>query len=35
VNFFLNKFRKLGFIQYDGERPLKVNDSLLSVVLHD
>lgn len=35
VNFFLNKFKKLGFIEYDGERPLKVNSSLLSVVLHD
>lgn len=35
VNFFLNKFRKLGFIEYNGELPLKVNSSLLSVVLHD
>jgi CRP/FNR family transcriptional regulator, cyclic AMP receptor protein len=35
VNFFLNKFKKLGFIEYDGERPLKINSSLLSVVLHD
>ena len=33
VNFFMNKFRKLGFIQYDGQ--IRVNDSLLSVVLHD
>jgi len=33
VNFFMNKFRKLGFIQYDGE--IRVNDSLLSVVLHE
>ncbi len=33
VNFFMNKFRKLGFIEYNGE--LKVNDSLLSIVLHD
>jgi CRP-like cAMP-binding protein len=33
VNFFMNKFRKLGFIQYNGE--IHVNDSLLSVVLHD
>jgi len=33
VNFFLNKFKKLGFIEYNGE--LKVNNSLLSVVLHD
>jgi len=35
VNFFLNKFKKLGFIEYDGGTPLKVNNSLLSVVLHD
>jgi CRP-like cAMP-binding protein len=35
VNFFLNKFRKLGFIEYDGKVPLKINSSLLSVVLHD
>jgi CRP-like cAMP-binding protein len=35
VNFFLNKFKKLGFIEYDGDLPLKVNSSLLSVVLHD
>jgi len=33
VNFFMNKFRKLGFIDYNGE--LRVNDSLISVVLHD
>ncbi len=33
VNFFMNKFRKLGFIQYNGA--LEVHDSLLSVVLHD
>jgi CRP/FNR family transcriptional regulator, cyclic AMP receptor protein len=33
VNFFMNKFRKLGFIKYNGG--LQVNDSLLSVVLHD
>jgi CRP/FNR family cyclic AMP-dependent transcriptional regulator len=35
VNFFLNKFKKLGFIEYDGVLPLKINSSLLSVVLHD
>ena len=35
VNFFLNKFKKLGFIEYSGEQPLKINSSLLSVVLHD
>jgi len=33
VNFFMNKFRKLGFIKYNGE--IHVNNSLLSVVLHD
>ena len=35
VNFFLNKFKKLVFIEYNGELPLKINSSLLSVVLHD
>jgi CRP/FNR family cyclic AMP-dependent transcriptional regulator len=37
VNFFMNKFRKLGFIEYSGgfDTRLKVNNSLLSVVLHD
>ena len=33
VNFFMNKFRKLGFIEYNGS--IHVNKSLLSVVLHD
>jgi CRP/FNR family transcriptional regulator, cyclic AMP receptor protein len=33
VNFFMNKFRKLGFIDYDGE--IRINRSLLSVILHD
>ena len=33
VNFFMNKFKKLGFIEYNGG--LKVNHSLLTVVLHD
>jgi CRP/FNR family transcriptional regulator, cyclic AMP receptor protein len=33
VNFFMNKFRKLGFIKYNGG--LQINKSLLSVVLHD
>ena len=33
VNFFMNKFRKLGFIEYNGT--LKVNSSLLGIVLHD
>ena len=35
VNFFLNKFKRLGFIEYNGDVPLKINNSLLSVVLHD
>lgn len=33
VNFFMNKFRKLGFIDYNGV--LKVNSSLLNVALHE
>jgi CRP/FNR family transcriptional regulator, cyclic AMP receptor protein len=33
VNFFMNKFRRLGFIRYNGG--LQINTSLLSVVLHD
>ena len=33
VNFFMNKFRKLGFIEYNGV--LQINTSLLSVVLHE
>jgi CRP-like cAMP-binding protein len=33
VNFFMNKFRKLGFIEYNGG--LHINKSLLSVVLHE
>ncbi|HET6933182.1 MAG TPA: Crp/Fnr family transcriptional regulator [Candidatus Acidoferrum sp.] len=33
VNFFMNKFRKLGFIDYNGG--LRVHNSLLSVVLHE
>jgi CRP/FNR family transcriptional regulator, cyclic AMP receptor protein len=35
VNFFLNKFKRLGFIEYNGQIPLKINSSLLTVVLHD
>jgi CRP-like cAMP-binding protein len=35
VNFFLNKFRKLGFIEYEGDLPIRINNSLLSVVLLD
>jgi CRP/FNR family cyclic AMP-dependent transcriptional regulator len=33
VSFFMNRFRKLGFIKYNGG--LEVNDSLLRVILHD
>ena len=33
VSAFMNKFRKLGFIEYNGK--LEVNNSLLNVVLHD
>ena len=33
VSFFMNKFKRLGFIDYNGA--LRVNNSLLSVVLHD
>jgi len=35
VNVFRNKFKKLGFIEYDGELPLKINSSRLRVVPHD
>jgi CRP/FNR family transcriptional regulator, cyclic AMP receptor protein len=37
VNFFMNKFKGLGFIEYDGnlEAGVQINSSLLSVVLHD
>jgi CRP-like cAMP-binding protein len=33
VSFFMNRFRKLGFVDYNGD--LKVHSSLLNVVLHD
>ena len=33
VNFFMNKFRKLGFVEYNGGRT--INSSLMSIVLHD
>jgi CRP/FNR family transcriptional regulator, cyclic AMP receptor protein len=33
VNLFMNKFKKLGFIEYNGE--IKINKSLLTVVLHE
>jgi CRP/FNR family transcriptional regulator, cyclic AMP receptor protein len=33
INFFMNKFRKMGFIHYNGG--LQIHSSLLNVVLHD
>jgi len=33
VSFFMNRFRKLGFIEYNGR--IRVHKSLLNVVLHD
>ena len=35
VSFFLNRFRKMGFIDYNGAGTLEVHSSLLNVVLHD
>ena len=35
VSFFMNRFRKLGFIDYHGGDALQVHSSLLNVVLHD
>jgi CRP/FNR family cyclic AMP-dependent transcriptional regulator len=35
VNFFMNKFRKLGFINYSKNREIHIDHSLLTVVLHD
>jgi predicted XRE-type DNA-binding protein len=33
VSFFMNKFRKLGFVSYNGH--LEIHSSLLNIVLHD
>jgi CRP-like cAMP-binding protein len=33
INYFMNKFRKLGLIEYNGE--LKVHTSLLNIIVHD
>jgi len=33
INFFMNRFRKLGFLKYNGE--LEIHSSLLNVILHD
>ena len=35
VSFFMNRFRKLGFIDYDAGDELQVHSSLLNIVLHD
>jgi len=35
VCFFMNRFRKLGFVEYDGGSGLQVHSSLLNIVLHD
>jgi CRP-like cAMP-binding protein len=35
VSLFMNRFRKLGFLDYDGGSGLQVHSSLLNIVLHD
>jgi CRP/FNR family cyclic AMP-dependent transcriptional regulator len=35
VSFFMNRFRKMGFIDYHGSDDLQVHSSLLNIVLHD
>ena len=35
ISFFMNRFKKLGFIDYDGGSALQVHGSLLNVILHD
>jgi CRP/FNR family transcriptional regulator, cyclic AMP receptor protein len=35
VSFFMNRFRKLGFVDYHGGEDVRVHSSLLNVVLHD
>ena len=35
VNFFMNRFRKLGFVDYDSGSGLQVHSSLLNIILHD
>src|SRR6202790_2290814 len=35
VSFFMNRFRKMGFIDYDTGGGLRVHSSLLNIVLHD
>ena len=34
VNYFMNKFRQLGFIDYSGSGRLEIHSSLLNMVLH-
>jgi hypothetical protein len=34
VSFFMNKFRQLGFVEYDGG-DMKVHTSLLNMILHE
>jgi CRP/FNR family cyclic AMP-dependent transcriptional regulator len=35
VSFFMNRFRKLGFINYDGGSGLQVPSALFNIILHD
>jgi len=35
VSFFMNRFRKLGFIDYHASDAFQVHSSLLNIVLHD
>jgi CRP/FNR family transcriptional regulator, cyclic AMP receptor protein len=35
VSFFMNRFRKLGLIDYQGHEDLRIHSSLLNIVLHD
>jgi len=35
INFFMNRFKKLGFIYYDKRSALQVHGALLNVILHD
>ena len=35
INFFMNRFKKLGFIAYDSRSALQVHGSLINVILHD
>jgi CRP/FNR family cyclic AMP-dependent transcriptional regulator len=35
VNFFMNRFKKFGFVDYDAGSALRVHSSLLNIVLHD